>query len=259
MYVSRFPHIVTPLIFIFLVSVPQVGRWGGTSHAVGHCRPGGVRCHHEGLLPRCTSLCSSFLYDRQGFIWGGPLLEDEGTNPWSPDSVTRRYWVRQIKKKNCLYFLVICKPFMRFYVYGSVHRWSILIVFQWDATQSCLFIILQVHYTCFVCQPHSSSGVHKTVTTAPGTVRLSPSNVAKLVWPRWREVGAQKILPVPEAVVTVLCTLDDGCGWHSKHVQWTCRIINGLLCAASRWTIINIDPTGVFAMLILPKLVAFYM
>ena len=28
----------------------------------------------------------------------------------------------------------------------------------------------------------------------------------------WREVAAQKIRPVPEAVVTVLCTADDGCG-----------------------------------------------
>ena len=45
---------------------------------------------------------------------------------------------------------------------------------------------------------------------------------------------------VPEAVVTVLCTPDDGCGWHPKHVEWTCRIINRLLCVASRWTIINI-------------------
>ena len=42
----------------------------------------------------------------------------------------------------------------------------------------------------------------------------------------------QKILvwPVPEAVVTVLWTPDDGCGWHPKHVEWTCRIINRLLC-----------------------------
>ena len=31
-------------------------------------------------------------------------------------------------------------------------------------------------------------------------------------WLRWREVAAQKKRPVPEAVVTVLCTLDDGCG-----------------------------------------------
>jgi len=58
-------------------------------------------------------------------------------------------------------------------------------------------------------------------------------------WPRWREVAVQKIWPVPEAVVTVLCTPDGGCGWHPKHVEWTCRIINRLLCVASRWTIIT--------------------
>ena len=57
----------------------------------------------------------------------------------------------------------------KFYDYGSVHRWSILIIIQRDATQSSLFIILQVPSTCFGCQPHSSSGVHKTVTTASGT------------------------------------------------------------------------------------------
>jgi len=44
---------------------------------------------------------------------------------------------------------------------------------------------------------------------------------------------------VPEAVVTVLCTPDDGCGWHPKHVEWTCRIINRLISVASRWTIIS--------------------
>jgi len=38
-----------------------------------------------------------------------------------------------------------------------------------DATQSNLFIILQVHSTWFGCQPHPSSGVHKTVTTASST------------------------------------------------------------------------------------------
>jgi len=31
---------------------------------------------------------------------------------------------------------------------------------------------------------------------------------------------------VPEVVVTVLCTPDDGCGWHPKHVEWTCRKID---------------------------------
>ena len=87
-----------------------------------------------------------------------------------------------------------------------------LIIVQRDATQNNLFIILQVHSTCFGCQPHPSSGEHKIVTTASGTghifVQITPSNVAKLAWPPWREV----------AVVTVLCTPDDGCDCHPKHV-----------------------------------------
>jgi len=53
-----------------------------------------------------------------------------------------------------------------------------LIIVQLNATQSSLFIILQVHSTRFGCQPHPSSGVHKIVTTASGTVQLPPSNVA---------------------------------------------------------------------------------
>ena len=44
-----------------------------------------------------------------------------------------------------------------------------LIIVQRDATQSSLFIIQQVHSTCFGCQPNPPSGVHKTVTTASGT------------------------------------------------------------------------------------------
>jgi len=59
----------------------------------------------------------------------------------------------------------------------------ILIIAQRDATPSSLFIILQVYSTCFGCQPHTSSGEHKTVTIASGTghifVQLPPSNVAK--------------------------------------------------------------------------------
>jgi len=43
------------------------------------------------------------------------------------------------------------------------------IIAQRDATQSSLFIILRVHSTCFGCQQHPSSGVHKTVTTDSGT------------------------------------------------------------------------------------------
>jgi len=44
-----------------------------------------------------------------------------------------------------------------------------LIIVQRDAKQSSPFIILKVHSTCFGYQPHPSSGLHKTVTTASGT------------------------------------------------------------------------------------------
>ena len=127
------------------------------------------------------------------------------------------------------------------------------------ATQSRLFIILQVHSTCFGCQQHPSSGVHKTITKPPAlvifSVKLAPSNVAMqhnvvyLLFCKFTLQRGQASLAtleggswtLPEAVVTVLCTPVDGCGWHPKHVEWTCRIINRLLCVATRWTIINID------------------
>jgi len=137
---------------------------------------------------------------------------------------------------------------MTFYAYGSVHHWSVLIIVQQDATQSSLFIILHVHPTCFGCQPHPSSGVHKTVTTSSVTDHIfrAATSLAKLAWPRWREAAVQKMWSVPEDVVTVLCSPDDGCGWRSRHVEWTCRIINRLFCVASRWTIINIFCMKVF-------------
>ena len=52
-----------------------------------------------------------------------------------------------------------------------------------DGVINSLFIILQFHSTCFGCQPHPSSRVHKTVTTASGTVQIPPSIVDKLAWP----------------------------------------------------------------------------
>jgi len=51
------------------------------------------------------------------------------------------------------------------------------------------------------------------VSTTPPVLQLPASNVAKLAWRNWSELVAQNnIRPVPEAVVTVLCTPDDGCG-----------------------------------------------
>jgi len=74
--------------------------------------------------------------------------------------------------------------------------------------------------------------------------------------PCWKELAAQKIWPVPKAVVTALCIPDDGCGWHPKHVERNCRIINRLLCVASRWTIINIgqEVFGRIFLILLEKL-----
>ena len=69
----------------------------------------------------------------------------------------------------------------------------ILTVVQRDATQNNLFIILQVPSTCFGCQPHPSSGVHKTVTTASGTGHIfcaATSLQHGQAWPRWREVAS---------------------------------------------------------------------
>ena len=124
--------------------------------------------------------------------------------------------------------------------YIDIFYLKILIIVQRDATQSSHFIILHIHSKSFGCQPHPSSRVHKTVTTASGTGHIfcaaishqRGQGLATLEGGSWK---------VPEAVVTVLCTPGNGCGWHPKHVEWTRRIINRLLCVASRWTIIDIN------------------
>ena len=68
------------------------------------------------------------------------------------------------------------------------------LIVQRDATHSSLFITLRVHSTCFGCQPHPSSGVHKPVTTASGTGHIFCAATSfQRCQPRWREVAAQKI------------------------------------------------------------------
>jgi len=73
--------------------------------------------------------------------------------------------------------------------------------------QSSLFLNLQVHSTCFGCQPHSSSGVHKTATTAAGTGHNFCAATSL-------QRGQASL-----AVVALLCTPDDECGWQPKHVE----------------------------------------
>ena len=73
-----------------------------------------------------------------------------------------------------------------FYIHGSVHRNSILKNPTRYNNMQVFIYLLQNYSTCFGCQSHPSSGVHKTVTAASGTV---------------------------------LCTPDDGCDGHPKHVE----------------------------------------
>ena len=111
------------------------------------------------------------------------------------------YLKNMLSAENRVSFKILMSPHTRIFLHHSVPRSygssviattrkatkdhinrhvTVSITVQRDATQSSLFIILPVHSTCFGCQPHPSSGVHKTVTTASGTVQLPPSNVAKL-------------------------------------------------------------------------------
>jgi len=66
---------------------------------------------------------------------------------------------------------------------------------------------VKIHSTCFRCQPHSSSGVHKAVTTASGTGHIFCASFQR---------GQAS-----------LATLEGG----------SCTV---LICVASRWTIVDI-------------------
>ena len=115
------------------------------------------------------------------------------------------------------------KMLQLFYAYGSVHRWSILIIVQWDATQSSLFFILQVHSTCFGCHPHPSSGEHKTVTTASNT---GHSVLCIYLPPTWPSVAT-----LEDGSCTKNMTSTGGCSYSFVYSWWwvwlapeTCRV-----------------------------------
>ena len=102
-------------------------------------------------------------------------------------------WRRLMVKFNYVIRMLFYFEFF-FYIHGSVHRNSVLIRSN-KMQQYAGVYLLQNYSTCFGCPSHPSSGVHQTVTAASGTG------------------------PVPEAAVTVLCTPDDGCDGHPKHVE----------------------------------------
>ena len=65
--------------------------------------------------------------------------------------------------------------------------------------------LLQEYSTCFGCPSHPSSGVHKTVTAASGTV---------------------------------LCAPDDGCEGHPRHVESDFTVNKYLHNVASCWILL---------------------
>jgi len=70
---------------------------------------------------------------------------------------------------------------------------SALIIVQRLATQQVIYYSAS-SLCMFGCQPHPSSRVHKTVTTASVTGHIfcaATSLQRDQAWPRWREVAAQ--------------------------------------------------------------------
>ena len=95
--------------------------------------------------------------------------------------------------------------------------------------------------TCFGCPSHPSSRDHKTVTAASGTghsIWATTFLQRGLIRPRWRKFLAQKLWPVPESSVTVLCSPDDGCDGHPKHVETDFAVNKYLHTLASFWILL---------------------
>ena len=82
-----------------------------------------------------------------------------------------------------------------------------------DATV-CRYLFTAKLLYIFRVSQHPSSGVLKTVIAASGTghnTGAATSLQRGPFGPRWREVAAPVLWPVPEAAITVFSTPDDGC------------------------------------------------
>jgi len=132
-----------------------------------------------------------------------------------------------------------------------------LIKIQPDAT-GCRYLFTATLLYMFRVSQHPSSGVLKTVTAASGTGQntgaatslqrgligtgLCKSSGHKPVpiRPRWREVAAPVLWPVPEAAVTVFSTSDDGC-CDTQNMYSSFAVNKYLHTVTSGWIFINID------------------
>ena len=90
-------------------------------------------------------------------------------------------------------------------------RWrEVAVLIQPDATV-CRYLFTAKSLYMFRVSQHPSSGVLKTVTGTDHNIGTATPLQRGLIRPRWREVAAPVLWPVPEAAVTVFRTSDDGC------------------------------------------------
>ena len=96
--------------------------------------------------------------------------------------------------------------------------------------------LMQNHSTCFGCPSHLPPGVYKTVTAASGkghSIWAKTFLQLGQIWPLWR-----KVVAVPEAAFTVLCTPDGGYVGHPKHVESDFAVNKYLHTLASCWILL---------------------
>jgi hypothetical protein len=99
--------------------------------------------------------------------------------------------------------------------YGCVHRESMSIIVQEDATVYSLLYFCKLPYMFRVVIPHIIRGTYNcnySIWHESNRLCYLP-----LWWRSWNCV-AETVWPVPDAVITVICAPDDGWNNHPKHV-----------------------------------------
>jgi len=105
---------------------------------------------------------------------------------------------------------------------GLAKTASFILIYINNIQQDAGIYLLQISSTCFGCPSHTSSGEHKIANAASGTghsIWAKTFLQRDLIRPRWRKVVALLLWPAPAIAVSVLCSPDDGCDGHPKHVE----------------------------------------
>ena len=127
------------------------------------------------------------------------------------------------------------------YGLGSLCSLHIILIRSNKMQQYAGIYLLQNHSLHVLGVPsHPSPGEHKTVTAVLGTGHSiwATTFLQRGQRPRWRKVVAQILWPVPRTAVTVLCSPDDGCDGHPKHVEGDFAVNKYLHTVASGWILL---------------------